>query len=147
MVGVVLLLMGIFKMGFIFRFISYPVAVGILSAIAIIIALSQMKHILGIEVARTEFIYQMFAEIGKNIAGANLYTIALSLLTFGIIYGGFKIHRFFPGALAAAIITTALAYFFDLRTLGVKTIGVVPEGLPIPALPYMIWILRWRSVW
>ena len=135
MVGTVLLLMGIFKLGFIFRFISYPVIVGILSAIAIIIALSQVKNILGIEVARTEFIYQMFAEIGRNIAATNSYAVAIALLSFGIIYGGAIIHKYFPGALIAAILTTALAYFFDLRALGVKTVGDMPMGLPMPALP------------
>jgi SulP family sulfate permease len=137
MVGVIFLLMGIFKLGFIFRFVSYPVIVGILSAIAIIIALSQVRHILGITVPRTEFIHQMFVETMRNIADANPYTIAVALLSFGIIYGGYRIHKYFPGALIAAILTTLLAYYFDLRALGVKTVGDMPVGLPIPTLPYM----------
>lgn len=137
MVGTILLLMGIFKFGFIFRFISYPVIVGILSAIAIIIALSQVRHILGIDVAKTEFIYQMFAEIGKNIADTNPYAVAIALLSFGIIYGGARIHIYFPGALVAVILTTLLAYFFNLGEIGVKTVGDMPVGLPMPALPYI----------
>lgn len=137
MVGIIFLLMGIFKLGFLFRFISYPVIVGILSAIAIIIALSQVRHIFGIDVARTEFIYQMFVEIWLNIGYANLYTAAIALLSFAILYGGTKIHNVFPGALVAAIVTTALAYFLDLRELGVRTVGDMPAGLPMPALPYI----------
>lgn len=137
MVGIIFLLMGIFKLGFLFRFISYPVIVGILSAIAIIIALSQVRHIFGIDVARTEFIYQMFVEIWLNIGYANLYTAAIALLSFAILYGGTKIHNVFPGALVAAIVTTALAYWLDLRELGVRTVGDMPAGLPMPALPYI----------
>jgi len=135
MVGVIFLIMGIFKLGFLFRFVSYPVIVGILSAIAIIIALSQTRHILGINVERTEFVYQMFAEIGRNIADTNPYTAGVALLSFAIIYGSAAIHKYFPGALVAAILTTALAYFMDLRALGVRTVGDMPAGFPMPSLP------------
>lgn len=137
MVGVIFLLMGVFKLGFIFRFVSYPVIVGILSAIAIIIALSQVKHIFGIEVARTEFVYQRFAEIAGNIANVNYYTLFIALFSFAIIYGGVRIHRYFPGALVAAISTTLIVYFLDLRELGVKTVGYMPIGLPAPSFPDM----------
>jgi len=137
MIGVIFLFMGTFKLGFMFRFVSYPVIVGILSAIAIIIALSQVRHILGIDVARTEFIYQMFAEIGRHIADTNPYTAAVALLSFGIIYGSKAIHEYFPGALVAAILTTALAYVLDLGALGVKTVGDMPAGLPMLVLPYI----------
>lgn len=135
MVGVIFILMGTLKLGFIFRFISYPVIVGILSAIAIIIALSQIKHMFGIDVARTEFVYQRFVEVGKNIFDANLYTTAVALLSLALVYGGAKIHTYFPGALLAAIVTTILAYVLNLRELGVKTVGDMPVGLPKFSVP------------
>lgn len=137
MVGTIFILMGAFKLGFIFRFMSYPVVVGIISAIAIIIALSQVRHLLGIPVPRTEYIYQMLIETARNIPDTNPYVVALSLLCFVIIYGGNRIHQYFPGALIAAIVTTLLVYFFDLREFGVRTVGDMPAGLPIPAVPYM----------
>lgn len=132
-VGLIQLLMGVLKLGFIMRFVSHPVIVGFTNAAAIIIASTQIQHLLGISVKGSEFILPMFIGIAKNVANTNIYTLAVGLFAFIIIIAGKKIHEQFPGAMIASVITTVLAYSLNLDELGVKTIGDVPKGLPSPS--------------
>ncbi len=133
LVGLIQLLMGVLKLGFIMRFVSHPVIVGFTNAAAIIIASTQIQHLLGISVKGSEFILPMFIDIAKNIANTNIYTLAVGLFAFIIIITGKKIHERFPGAMIASVVTTILAYSLSLDDLGVKTIGDVPKGLPSPS--------------
>ncbi|MDP2211843.1 MAG: SulP family inorganic anion transporter [Candidatus Aquicultor sp.] len=134
MVGVIQILMGVFKLGFLMRFVSHPVIVGFTNAAAIIIAATQVKHILGIEVKGSEFIFQLFLEIGRNLADTNPYTLGVGILSFIIIIAGKKIHENFPGAMVASVATGALVYLAGLNDLGVKIVGEIPAGLPSPTL-------------
>ena len=135
MVGVIQLLMGVFKLGFLMRFVSHPVIVGFTNAAAIIIAATQVKHLLGIEVKASEFVFQMFANTAGNLGDTNFYTLGIGILAFIIIMGGRKIHNLFPGALVAAVVTTFMVYFFKLENMGVKIVGLMPSGLPLPKIP------------
>lgn len=134
LVGIFQLLMGILRLGFVMRFISHPVIIGFTNAAAIIIASTQIKHLLGIEVKGSEFILPMFIEIGKNIIHTNPYTFAVGVFSFAIIIGGSYIHKGFPGAMVASVVTTVMAYLLNMGELGVKTIGDMPTGLPLPSL-------------
>jgi SulP family sulfate permease len=130
LVGLFQLLIGVFRLGFIMRFVSHPVIVGFTNAAAIIIASTQIKHLLGIEVKGSEFILPMFIEIGKNLGDTNMYTLAVGLFAFAIIMGGKKISENFPGAMIASVVTSIMAYLLNLGELGVKTVGEMPSGLP-----------------
>lgn len=133
LVGLIQLVMGVFKLGFVMRFVSHPVIVGFTNAAAIIIASTQIQHLLGISVKGSEFILPMFMEIGKNIGNTNIYTLGVGLFALFIIIAGKKIHEQFPGAMVASVITTVLAYLLNLNEFGLKTIGDVPKGLPSPS--------------
>lgn len=133
LVGLIQLLMGVLKLGFIMRFVSHPVIVGFTNAAAIIIASTQIQHLLGISVKGSEFILPLFVEIAKNISNTNVYTFGVGLFAFSIMIVGKKLHEQFPGAMIASVITTILTYILNLHELGVKTIGDVPKGLPSPS--------------
>jgi SulP family sulfate permease len=133
LVGLIQLLMGVLKLGFIMRFVSHPVIVGFTNAAAIIIASTQIQHLLGISVKGSEFILPMFIDIVRNIANTNIYTLAVGLFSFGIIIASSKIHEKFPGALVASVVATILAYSLNLDEFGVKTISDMPKGLPSPS--------------
>jgi SulP family sulfate permease len=135
-VGTIQLLMGVFKMGFVMRFVSHPVVVGFTNAGAIIIATTQVKHLLGISVKDSEFIFPVFIEIAKNISNTNLYTLAIGLFSLAIIIGCRKIHKDFPGAMIAAATTIVLGYLLKIDQYGVSIIGNMPSGLPSPAIPF-----------
>lgn len=133
LVGLIQFLMGVLKLGFIMRFVSHPVIVGFTNAGAIIIASTQIQHLLGINIRGSEFILPMFIDIANNITNTNIYTLAVGLFAFTIIIVSKKIHEQFPGSMIASIITIFLAYALNLNERGVKILGDVPEGLPSPS--------------
>lgn len=136
-VGTFQILMGIFKLGFIMRFVSHPVIVGFANAGAIIIAATQIKHLLGIEVKDSEFIFPILVDIAKNIIHTNPYTLAIGALSLAIIIIGSRLHKSFPGAMIAALTSVLISYFIDIRRYGVDIIGAMPAGLPSFSLPFM----------
>lgn len=135
-VGTFQFLMGVFKMGFVMRFVSHPVIVGFTNAGAIIIATTQIKHLLGISVKDSEFIFPVFIDIAKNLINTNPYTFAVGLFALAIIFIGKRIHKDFPGAMVAAVVTLLMSYFLRLDQYGVSIVGQMPSGLPSFSPPF-----------
>ena len=148
--GVFLLLMGVFRLGFLANFLSHPVIAGFITASGIIIAASQLKHILGIK-ASGDNLLELLHSIYGNIAGLNLITLTIgtgSILFLLWVRKGLKplllgaglgprLADLFAkaGPVAAVAVTTLLAWGLDLGSRGVKLIGEVPQGLPPFTLP------------
>lgn len=135
-VGIFQLLMGLFKMGFIMRFVSHPVIVGFTNAGAIIIATTQVKHFFGITVKDSEFILPVFIDIIKNLVNTNPYTLIIGIVSLLIIIISKRIHRDFPGAMVAAIVAILCSYFFRFDQYGVSIIGQMPSGMPSIVIPF-----------
>ena len=135
-VGTFQLLMGVLKLGFIMRFVSHPVIIGFTNAAAIIIATTQIKHLLGIQVRDSEFIFPVFVDIVKNVPHINIYTLAIGLLSLIIIFGGRRIDRRLPVTMIALVVTTLMSYFLNITQYGVRTIGDMPAGLPSFDVPF-----------
>ena len=140
-VGTFQILMGVFRLGFIMRFVSHPVIVGFVNAGAIIIVATQIKHFLGIQVKDSEFIFPIFVDIASNVVNTNLYTLAIGVLSLAIIFIGARIHKGIPGAMIAAIVTILISYFFKVDHYGVNIIGAMPAGLPSFSLPFMEYLV------
>ncbi len=135
LVGIIRLIMGLFKLGFLLRFVSNAVVVGYSSAAAIIIASTQVPSFLGIKVEQKTYVFQNFYEIAKNLIHTNPYTLIVGLGSFVVIVGLRKIHKNFPSALAAVVLFTFLSYAFDFQSYGIAVIGDIPSGLPLPSFP------------
>jgi SulP family sulfate permease len=135
MVGVVRLMVGAFKLGFIVELISNSVVIGFTAAGALVIALSQFKHLLGFQVVNTTHIFTIIADIAKKLELTNPYTLLIGVLAYGLIWGSRKISKYLPGALIAVVITSLITYLFNLQSKGVSIVGNVPQGLPDPTLP------------
>ncbi len=134
-VGLVGLFMGVFKLGFLLRFVSHAVVIGFSNAAAIIIASTQVPSLLGIKVEQKSYVFQNFYEIGKNLINTNLYTLAVGIGSMLVIVGLRKIHKNFPSALVAVILFTFLSYTFDFQSYGISVVGDIPSGLPLPSFP------------
>ncbi len=135
MVGVVQLLFGLFKLGFVVNFLSKPIISGFTSAAGIIIGLKQLKHLLGIDVPRTEYTHELLAEIGNNISNINVLTIAIGA---GGILVLILLKRYLekvPGPLMVVVIGILLVWLFRMDLSGVLIVGEVPAGLPTPEWP------------
>lgn len=152
MVGIMQVAMGVFRIGFLVNFLSHPVLVGFTAAAAIVIGSSQVKHVLGFSVPRTEFFYQQVWYIITHLAQTNLTTLAIGagsialLLIFKTRLAGWlqkmgmPLHLTLLVAKSAPLFVVALGTltvrFFALdQTAGVSIVGDVPAGLPPLTLP------------
>ena len=135
MVGVLQLLLGILRLGFLENFISHAVISGFTSAAAIVISLSQLKHLLGINISGGHSIFGLLSEIIQRLGEANPITLAIGGSSIVVLAFFKKRFPLFPAPLLVVIGGTLLIYFWGLRAAGVQTVGEVPQGLPSFTVP------------
>ena len=134
-VGILQLLFGLFRMGFLVNFLSQPVISGYTSSAAIIIGLSQLKHLLGVDMPSSNLIHEIAQQVIVHIGQLHLITISIGLLSIVLIVVLKKLNKALPGALIMVIAGISIVSIFDLETLGVEIVGTVPEGLPAFNIP------------
>ncbi|PWH82229.1 SulP family inorganic anion transporter [Brumimicrobium oceani] len=130
LIGLIQFAMGVLRFGFFVNFLSHPVINGFTSAAAIIIGLSQAKHLFGIELPRSEYLQDIMVNIYQNIGGINWTAFAIGIGGIIIIKFGKKIHKSLPTPLLAVIFGILLVWGFGLTANGVSVLGDVPSGLP-----------------
>ncbi|MEO1713794.1 MAG: sulfate permease, partial [Bacteroidota bacterium] len=135
LVGVIQWLLGLFRMGFLVNFLSFPVISGFTSAAALIIGLSQLKHLLGIPLARTHHIHQILMEAVKRFDEINGIAVLIGLLGILLVMSIKRLNRSIPGPLLAVVFGTLAVWGFDLIRYEVPIVGSVPEGLPAFGIP------------
>nr|WP_238531639.1 SulP family inorganic anion transporter [Nitritalea halalkaliphila] len=118
------------------NFLSHPVINGFTSAAAIIIGLSQIKHLFRIQLPNTEHVQEILVALFQNIGDIHWITFGIGVLGIIIIKYGKKIHKAFPAPLVAVVVGILLVYGFNLTEQGVRIVGDVPSGLPTLSLPY-----------
>ncbi len=139
MAGMMLIVLGVARLGTAIKFIPYPVITGFTSAIALIIFSSQVKDFLGLRMGDVpaEFVdkWRAFAEA---IGTINPWALVLSATALAIILLWPRVTQRIPGAFVALIVTTVLARLLDLpvETIGSR-FGQIPSGLPTPSIPDM----------
>lgn len=135
LVGLIQVTMGVLKLGFVVNFLSHPVINGFTSAAAIIIGLSQIKHLLRIDLPNTEHVQEILLAIFQKIGDIHWVTFGIGIIGILIIKFGKKIHTSFPAPLVAVLVGIGLVVGFDLTAEGVKIVGAVPSGLPSLSSP------------
>jgi len=137
MAGIMLVIMGVAKLGTAVKFIPHSVIVGFTSGIAVIIFSSQIKDFFGLRIAAVpvEFVDKWRVCI-ENFSTLNYDALALGLLTVLLITISPRISKRVPGALIALIFVSALATLLRLpvETIGSR-FGELPHGLPMPHVP------------
>ena len=150
MSGIILLGLGLFRLGFLANFLSHPVITGFVTASGIIIAASQMKHIFGVS-ADGHNILEIATSLRESIIELNWITLLIGSLTTVFLLWvrkGFlplllkiglnqRVSDIFAkaGPIIAIVATTLIAWSFSLTERGVKVVGEVPQGLPPISLP------------
>jgi SulP family sulfate permease len=148
--GLMLVVMGLLRLGFLANFLSHPVVAGFITASGLIIALSQLKHILGIE-AHGENLIQLASSLFAHRAEVNPATVMVGGTALAFLFwarsdlAGFLIRLNIPkqaarrlaktGPVFVVIATTLAAWLGDLGSMGVALVGSVPQGLPSLSLP------------
>lgn len=134
-VGMIQFLLGAFRLGFLVNFLSHPVISGFTSAAALIIGLSQLKHLLGINIPRSHHVHEIVLNAIENFGGINWYTFGIGAVGIALILFVKKINRAIPGPLLAVVFGILAVWGLGLYEQGVKIVGEVPEGLPSFVLP------------
>jgi SulP family sulfate permease len=134
-VGVAQLALGVVKMGFVVNFLSHAVISGFTSAAAIVICLSQLKHLLGIDVERAHSAFGIAREVVTHLAETHPATLIIGGLGVAVLALARKHAPRLPGPLIVVVAGTLAVYALELGDVGVRAVGEVPSGLPTPALP------------
>lgn len=137
MIGVIQLLLGVFKLGFIVNFLSHAVISGFTSAAAIIIGLSQLKQLIGVSLEADKNVFLILAETVRRAAEINPVTLAIGLGSIAMLIVMKKYVKRIPGPLFVVVFSILAVYLFNLQDVGVKIVGEVPSGLPSFSLPAM----------
>ena len=145
MVGVIQLLLGVFRLGFLVNFLSHPVISGFTSAAALIIGFSQLKHLLGVDIPRSHHVHEIIINAFEQFASFNWITILIGVLGIGLIIGLKKWKKSFPGSLIAVVFGILAVWVFGLNEIGVKIVGEVPKGLPSISVPSLE-MSNWQSL-
>jgi len=160
MSGLMLVLMGVLRLGFLANFLSHPVISGFITASGIVIAASQLKHVFGI----TGSGHNLF-DIGRSLwaSASNINPATLAVGVSTLVFLVLARTRLKPGLLAlgvapqladvatktapilAVVLTTLAAWFWQLQLQGVKLVGHVPSGLPQLTWPQADWAL-WQQL-
>ncbi|QXT38595.1 SulP family inorganic anion transporter [Gymnodinialimonas ceratoperidinii] len=148
--GLMLLALGLFRLGFLANFLSHPVIAGFITASGILIAASQLRHILGVE-AEGHTLVEIFMSLGTHLRDVNPTTVILGVSATAFLFwvrGGLKplLRRVGLGPrladigaklgpVLAIVGTTLIVWGFDLQERGVAIVGEVPQSLPPLTLP------------
>lgn len=137
MAGIMLVIAGLLRAGTIIKYIPYPVITGFTAGIAVIIFSSQVKDLLGLDLANppAEFIDKWIA-YGRSIDTADIATCAVAALALAIIIAIRRFRPSFPGFLIAVVTCSLLVAFLPLsvETIGTR-FGQIPNMLPQPSFP------------
>ncbi len=150
MSGLILLGMGLLRLGFLANFLSHPVIAGFMAAAIILIAMSQFKHLLGIKASGSNLL-TLGPSLFKNLLSANWITILISIGASGFLIWARKglkpiLSRLGlgvqlvtilskTGPLVVVAVTTFLVWALGLDKHGVAIVGTLPQGIPPLVMP------------
>lgn len=138
MAGVIVFLVGAFKLGSYIKYVPHPVTVGFTSGIAIIIFASQIKELLGLKLPGAEpgALLPKLQMLWQALPSFNAQACAVAAGTIAIILVFRKWRPRWPGFLIAVVLTSVVAYLFhfDAETIASR-FGGIPRSLPAPHLP------------
>lgn len=137
MAGVILVIMGLVKLGTLIKFIPLPLITGFTSGIALIIFTTQIKDLLGLKIENlpAEFLMKIPVYV-ENIYTFNSDTVLISAITLGVIIFFPYITRKIPGIFVALIAGTLISNYFGLNVETISSkFGSIPNSIPSPVIP------------
>lgn len=135
MVGLMELLLGVFRLGAMVNFISHSVIIGFTAGVGILIILNQIKNFIGISVPRGLPIHEMLEYIGTHLQNADIPTIATGVVTLAV---GIAVRRYLPRIpfmIVAILAGSLVAAIFNWQGAHIATMGALPSHLPHISAP------------
>lgn len=135
--GIILIIMGVAKLGNTIKYIPYPLVIGFTTGIAVIIFSSEVKDFLGLKMGNVpaDFISKWIG-YSRHLSSLNLYALLIGVFTLLVVLLWPRVTRKVPGSLIAIVISTLLVRYFHLpvETIGSR-FGVITAALPHPVMP------------
>jgi len=139
MVGLVLLLGGVLRLGFVTDLLSKPIRVGYLNALALLVIVSQLPAFLGFSIESASPVGDAVAIVSAIVEGRiNPIALLFGLGSLGLIVVFSRGPTRIPGVLVAVVLATVLTVLFRFQDV-VRVVGALPKGLPAPALGGLDW--------
>ena len=134
MVGLILVVVGLFRAGWLATLLSIPVTVGFLAGISIHIIIGELPTLLGIPGEQGHMLLQL-VHIAGRLGETNVYALAIGLGVLSATLVTARISSHIPGALIGLVGAGLAVAWFHLDARGVEMLGVLPARLPMLALP------------
>lgn len=141
LVGVILVVAAVLRLGFVASFISTPVLAGFKAGIGLVIVLDQLPKLLGVHIEKQGFFRDALALV-QHVPEASLLTVAVAGATLLVLFGMERLWPHSPAPLVAVGGGIAAAWLLGLEGRGVSTVGVIPQGLPSLTLPDLALVLQ-----
>src|SRR5262245_9755642 len=131
--GLMLLAAGL-RVGMVADFLSKPVLIGYMTGASLILVSTQLGKLFGIKLEQQNF-FPLLLELAAKLGQTHVLTLCLGLGFLGLLLTAHHWLPKMPGALVIVVVALVTSAVFDLERHGVKVIGHVPRGLPLPRLP------------
>src|SRR5262245_23698967 len=132
--GLLMLVAARLRVGMVADFLSKPVLIGYLSGAALLLVSTQLGKLFGIELENQNF-FPLLLELVTKLGQTHMLTLLLGLLFLALLVGTRRFLPKMPGALVVVVVALIVSAVFDLERHGVRVVGPVPSGLPLPRLP------------
>jgi SulP family sulfate permease len=134
LVGVMLVLASVLRLGFVANFISDPVLTGFKAGVGLVIIVDQVPKLLGVHIDKAGFFRDLLS-IAEHLPHSSVPTLVLAFSTLALIAGTERLFPRAPAPLLAVIVGVAASGILSLGAQGIETIGNVRAGLPAVSLP------------
>jgi high affinity sulfate transporter 1 len=132
--GLVFLVAGIARLGFITQFLSKPVMDGFVVGLAVFVTVGQLNKLFGVEKPEGNTVEKLIG-IVRELPNASLTTFVVGVLALAALFLLPRLSRRLPSGLVVLFGAIALSSALDLEGRGVEVVGSLPQGLPSPAVP------------
>lgn len=135
LVGFIQLAMGLLRLGSLASFISHTVVVGFTAGAAILIAVSQLKHLFGVSLPDSQGFLFDLAVLVQQLPETNIYALAIGLISLVTSVAAKRLHRRSPNLLLGLTVGSLVCWMVDGEANGVALVGALPGTLPPLTLP------------
>ncbi len=134
-VGLIQVVSGLARFGFLVRLVPLSVLVGFSSAAAFVIIITQVPHFLGIPISSGAYALEQLLHVIRNSAALNLSTVIIGSAALALLFFFRVLNPKLPGTVIVIVAGVAASYVIDFQALGVAVAGAIPARLPITDIP------------
>ncbi len=133
--GLLQVVMGLARLGELVHFISHSVMVGFTAGAAVLIAVGQLKNLLGVSIGNAPTFLELVLSTLRHLPQTNPWALGTGLFAMAVALGIARVRRRLPAAFLAVVASGVAVWALDLGAHGVKVVGAIPAGLPPFSLP------------